>query len=47
MQFWLNLGFIREVEQLPALAVAAEAAGFESAGRPGALGGARRIDRAL
>ena len=21
MQFWLNLGFIREVEQLPALAV--------------------------
>lgn len=29
MQFWLNLGFIREVEQLPALAVAAEAAGFE------------------
>ncbi len=29
MQFWLNLGFIREVEQLPDLAAAAEAAGFE------------------
>ncbi|MFO0697076.1 MAG: TIGR03619 family F420-dependent LLM class oxidoreductase [Polyangiales bacterium] len=29
MQFWLNLGFIREIEQLPELAAAAEAAGFE------------------
>lgn len=29
MQFWLNLGFVREVEQLPALAAAAEACGFD------------------
>lgn len=29
MQFWLNLGFVREVDQLPELAAAAEAAGFE------------------
>jgi probable F420-dependent oxidoreductase len=29
MQFWLNLGFIREIDQLPELAAAAEAAGFE------------------
>ena len=29
MEFWLNVGFVREVEQLPALAEAAEAAGFD------------------
>lgn len=28
MEFWLNLGFIRAIEQLPELAVAAESAGF-------------------
>ena len=28
MEFWLNLGFIREVEQLPALARSAEELGF-------------------
>ena len=29
MKFWLNLGFVREVEQLPAIAQIAEACGFE------------------
>lgn len=29
MEFWLNLGFIREVEQLPALARSAEELGFD------------------
>lgn len=34
MEFWLNLGFIREIEQLPALAEAAEQRGFEGVAVP-------------
>lgn len=34
MEFWLNLGFVREVEQLPALAEAAEACGFDGVAVP-------------
>ena len=34
MQFWLNLGFVTEVEQLPDLAVAAELIGFDGVAIP-------------
>ena len=34
MEFWLNLGFIRELEQLPALAETAEACGFDGVAVP-------------
>lgn len=34
MQFWMNLGFVPQIEQLPDLAAAAEAAGFEGVAVP-------------